>query len=471
MKNISKILHIVVTAIWLTGCNTVWADEDKAMVDMIIQGDYVVTMADGQPPIEQGAVAVQDGVIVAVGPADKILGTYQAQTVLDGKGKAVMPGLINAHTHTAMTLFRGVADDYDLMTWLQKYIFPLEGQFVDPDFIETGSALACLEMIESGTTNFVDMYFYPDVIAGVIETCGLRATLGAPSIDFPSPGFDGWEDSFAAAKQFVATHQGKHPRIRPAFAPHAPYTVSPEHLKEVVAAANETGAPVTMHLAEDKSETDIITDRYGTTPVRHVKALGMLDVPLIAAHVVWPDTSEIAMMSKSPMGAIHNPTSNMKTAAGFSPVPDMLSAGVKVGLATDGAASNNNLDMWDEIKLAALIHKGYRADATVMPAGAVLRMATLGGAEAIHQADTVGSLEVGKQADLLQIDLGATTMIPLYDIVSHLVYTANARDVDTTIVAGTILMRDRIVRSLDADAVRRRAVEKGLEIKAALKDK
>ncbi|GHF23960.1 N-ethylammeline chlorohydrolase [Kordiimonas sediminis] len=438
------------------------------MADLIVKADYLVSMAPESSVQEKAAVVVRDGVIIAVGPEADIAASYQADKVIGGEGRVLMPGLINGHTHTAMTMFRGVADDYELMTWLQKYIFPLEGQFVDPEMIEIGSSLACLEMIETGTTNFVDMYFYPEVIAAVVERCGVRATLSAPAIDFPSPGFKGWDDSFAAAKKFVADWMGKHPRIRPAYAPHAPYTVSEEHLAEVVAEAKKTGGWISMHLAEDKSETETILERYGKRPIPHVADIGMLDVNMIAAHVVWPNEDEIKMLAEAPLGAIHNPTSNMKTAAGFAPIPQMLKAGVKVGLATDGAASNNNLDMWEEIRLAALLHKGVSGDATAVPARAALHMATLGGAEAIGQNSLVGSLEVGKRADMIQISLESTETTPLYDVISHLVYAVNSRDVVTTIVDGAVLMEDRQVKSLNAEEVRAAAVRKGAEIKKAI---
>jgi 5-methylthioadenosine/S-adenosylhomocysteine deaminase len=335
------------------------------------------------------------------------------------------------------------------MTWLQKYIFPMEGRYVDEALIEAGTSLACYEMIQGGTTSFVDMYFYPDVIASVVDTCGLRATISAPMIDFPSPGFKGWEDSYAAGVEFVKRWKGKHPRITPALAPHAPYTVVPEHLKQAFETAKELDVPVSIHVAEDMAEIKTLEDRYGATSIDHLEAQGMFDVHTIAAHVVWPNDDEIRKLADASVGAIHNPTSNMKTAAGVAPVPAMMAAGVKVGLGTDGAASNNDLDMWEEMRLAALIHKGVNHDPTLMPAMDVLNIATKGGAEAAGFPANVGAIEVGAKADFIQVDLDKPRLTPLYDIVSHLVYAATASDVVTTVVDGKVLMENREVLTLD----------------------
>ncbi len=458
---------LLVCFLSLTGARA-WAGEKQA-ADMIVGGRYVVTMAEGRPVIENGAVAIRDGVIIAVDQADKITAAYQAKKNIPGPARILMPGLINGHTHTSMVLFRGMADDLPLMTWLQNYIFPMEGRFVDADFIEAGMRLACWEMIRGGTTTFVDMYFYPARAADVVESCGLRAIIGAPSIDFPSPGFAGWDDSFAAAQEFVKQYKSPFGRIMPAFAPHAPYTVSPEHLSEVAQAAKAQNTPITIHLAEDRAEITQIRQRFNTTPIRHVENRGLLDNRVIAAHVVHPTTADMDLLAKYKVGVIHNPTSNLKTAAGVSPVPEMLKRGVRLGLGTDGAASNNDLNMWEEIRLAALLHKGVNYDATAMPAQQVLNMATRGGAEAVGLDHLVGEIAVGKRADLIQVDMAAPNMTPLYDVISHLVYAVDARDVVTTIVDGRLLMADGRVLTLDGDKVRRRANEIAAKITQALK--
>ncbi|MFC3052925.1 amidohydrolase family protein [Kordiimonas pumila] len=424
------------------------------MADTIVTAKYVITMDEGNSVLKDGAVAISNGVIMAVGLRDEILKSYDAAEIIDDDNMALLPGLINGHTHSAMVLFRGLADDLDLMTWLQNYIFPAEGRYVDEDLIRAGASLACYEMIRGGTTTFVDMYFYPDVIASVVEECGLRAIIAAPMIDYPSPGFTGWDDSFQAGVDFARRWHGKNSRISPALAPHAPYTVSFDHLKAAFTAARELDVPISIHLAEDKAEVSTISEQYGTTSVQLLSRVGMLNQPTIAAHVVWPTPTDIAMLARSQVGVIHNPTSNLKTAAGVSPVPQMLKAGVKVGLGTDGAASNNDLDMWEEIRLAALIHKGVNLDPTLMPAIDALGLATSGGAKAIDKADTIGSIKVGMQADMIQVSLDSPRLSPLYDVVSHLVYAATSQDVVTTIVDGQVLMRHGVVKTLDAEKVK-----------------
>ena len=441
---------------------------EKQKADLIVAAKHIVTMDDSGTVLENAAIVVKDGVIIAIGPQEKMTAAYSAAEIIRGENRAIMPGFVNGHTHAAMVMFRGMADDLALMTWLQDYIFPMEGKYVDEALIEAGTALACYEMIRGGTTSFVDMYFYPDVIAGVVERCGLRATISTPMIDFPSPGFEGWDDSFAAGVDFVRRWKGKHPRITPALAPHAPYTVSPEHLAEAFAAAKELDVPISIHVSEDRSEIETIEERFGVTPVEHLAKAGMLEHTTLAAHMVWPTESDIKKLASSRVGVIHNPTSNMKTGAGVAPIPAMLEAGVKVGLGTDGAASNNDLDMWEEMRLAALIHKGVSRDPTVVPAMAALNMATRGGAEAAGFPADIGMLAVGMKADFIQIDLAEPRLTPLYNIISHIVYTANASDVVTTVVGGKVLMKDREVLSLDKAAVMA-AVEKiAVKIRADL---
>jgi 5-methylthioadenosine/S-adenosylhomocysteine deaminase len=452
----------------LAAAGTAAAQAPRERVDLVVQGAHVLTMEPGRPPLQDGAVAIRGGEIVAIAPRAEIEARYEAAEVVHGRDRVVLPGLVNGHTHAAMVLFRGIADDLDLMTWLQEYIFPMEARFVDAEFVRIGVRLACWEMIRGGTTTMVDMYFYPEVAAGVIEECGLRAVLGAPMIDFPSPGFTGWNDSFAAGVAFARRHAGSTGRITAALAPHAPYTVAPEHLRQALAAAREIGVPVKIHLSEDRAEIEQIRERFATTPVHHLNALGLLDHPLIAAHVVWPERDEIGLLAVKGAGAIHNPTSNLKTGAGIAPVPDMLAAGVRMGLGTDGAASNNDLNMWEEIRLAALLPKGVRNEPRAVPAAAALHMATAGGAEAIGLGDRIGVLRPGMRADLIQVSLASPRLAPLYDVVSHLVYAVSAEDVVTTVVDGRVLMRDARVLSVDGEAARRDALRKGAEIRAAL---
>lgn len=437
-------------------------------VDLIAYGDYVLTMQQEVRLIEKGAVAVQDGEIIAVGPATEIEAGFRSDQVINGTGKVLMPGLVNGHTHSSMVLFRGMADDLPLMTWLQDYIFPMEGRYVDKALVEAGTRLACWEMIKSGTTSFVDMYFYPDVIADVVVDCGLRAVVAAPMIDFPSPGFKGWDDSFEAGRSFASRWKGKHPRVTPALAPHAPYTVSKDHLEAAFAAARDIGVPVSIHVAEDQAEVKTISERYGVSSIELLSGLGMLDQQTVAAHVVWPTDDDIMRLAGSKTGAVHNPTSNMKTGAGVSPVAKMLAAGVNVGLGTDGAASNNDLDLWQEIRLAALIHKGVSHDPTLVTAIQALDMATRMGADAAGLGAAVGVLEPGRRADMIQVSLASPKFDPLYNIISHLVYVATSADVVTSIVDGVVLMEQGRVSTIDIDKVRSSVASIAQKIRADL---
>jgi 5-methylthioadenosine/S-adenosylhomocysteine deaminase len=466
---IRKYLSILCLPVLLAVDSLVAAAEPATVpVDLIVRGDYLLTMDDRQPLLEDGAVVVQGDRILRVGAWADIEKRFAGKIVLPGTGRIVMPGLVNGHTHTSMTLFRGMVDDLDLMTWLNQYVFPMEGRFVTPEFVRIGTELACWEMIESGTTSFVDMYFYPEVIAGVVERCGLRAIIAAPHIDYPSPGFEGWDDSFAAAIEFVTAWQGRHPRITPAFAPHAPYTVAPGHIEATAKMAAKLDAPVSMHVAEAPAETEYIRERYETSPVQHVAATGLFDQRLIAAHMIQLDEEDIALVAASGVGAVHNPTSNMKLGAGVSPVAAMIGAGIDVALGTDGAASNNDLDIWEEMRLAALLHKLKAADPTAIPAPVALDMATRMGARAIGLGDETGQLAPGKLADLIQVDFTHLRHGPLYDVPSHLVYVLDSQDVRTTIVGGRILMREREVLTLDGDALRKDVARTRDAIRAAL---
>jgi 5-methylthioadenosine/S-adenosylhomocysteine deaminase len=443
-----------------------FGNQGRQKVELIVGSDFIVTMNDAQPIIENGAIAIRDGKIVAVDTQYKIMASYKANKTLPGDGMVLMPGLVNGHSHSAMVLFRGLADDLALQDWLQNYIFPAEGKFVDENFVRVGEQLACWEMIRGGTTTFVDMYFKPDVAAKVVKECGLRAIIAPSSIDFPSPGFKGWDDAFASAINFLKTWKGKNERIIPAIAAHAPYTVSPEHLGQAIRAARKYDVPLTIHLAETQAEVKDVQQRYNATPVKHLDNLGFLEPRVFAAHVVWPNQSEIALLAKRGVGVIHNPDSNLKLASGFAPIPAMLKAGVKVGLGTDGAASNNTLDMWKAIRLTALIHKGTTLDPTAVPAKTVLRMATLGGAEALGLSGKIGAIKVGLQADLIQVKLKEPHLLPLYDVISHLVYASDAQDVDTVIVSGKVLMEKRQMLTVDPERIRREAISIAQKIKA-----
>jgi 5-methylthioadenosine/S-adenosylhomocysteine deaminase len=426
-------------------------------VDLLLYGDLVVTMDSADRVLADGAVAVDDGAIVGVGPRAEIDAAFRASERLDGAGRVLMPGLVNGHGHAAMTLLRGVADDLELMTWLNRYIFPAEVRFVDEAFVRTGTELACLEMIRGGTTTFVDMYYYPDTIAEVVEGCGLRGVITATVINQRSPDSATAEDGLALARAFLGRWQGRNPRITAALGPHALYTLTPELLTRTRELAEEFDVPVSIHLSESPFEIANSRERFGTTPVHKLETIDFFRGHTIAAHVIWPTDDELPILATRSIGAIHNPTSNMKIASGVAPVARMLEAGVSLGLGTDGAASNNDLNMWEEMRLAAFLQKVDTMDPTALPAPAVLRMATAGGAQAIGLGARTGSLEVGKRADLIQVSVDDPRLVPLYDVVSHLVYVADQQDVVNVVVDGQVLMRDRQVLTLDQDAVIARA--------------
>jgi 5-methylthioadenosine/S-adenosylhomocysteine deaminase len=418
-------------------------------VDQIVFGEHVVTMDAAGTVIRDGAVAVDKGRIVAVGPRAEVKEAYRGRERLDGEGRVLLPGLINGHAHAAMSLLRGVADDLELMTWLTEYIFPAEVRFVDPEFVRIGTELACWEMLRGGTTTFVDMYYFPDAVAEVVERCGIRALVGTSVIDQKSPDAADAAAGLANARTFVTRWKDRNPRVTPVLAPHAIYTLQPEQLKSVRALASELGVGVTIHLVESRAELDTARQRYGTTPVHALESLGFFSGPTIGAHVIWPQPEEIPVLARRGVGAIHNPTSNMKIASGIAPVAELLKAGVAVGLGTDGAATNNDLDLWEEMRLAAFLQKVHTMDPTVLPARTALGLASAGGAKAIGLGDQIGSLEPGKRADLVQVSLDDLHLAPLYDVISHLVYVVDAQDVVTVVVEGRTVVRDGRVLTLD----------------------
>ena len=445
--------------------------EDPGAIDLIILGDHVVTMNKVLAVIENGAVAVDDGVIIDVGTAASIQSRHTARETLPGENRVVMPGLVNGHQHAAMTLLRGVADDLALMDWLNNYIFPAEVEFVDSEFVRIGTELACWEMIRGGTTTFVDMYYYPDTIAEVIRDCGMRALISATVIDQRSPDAEDAGDSIDKGIGFVVRWNGRNPRITPIFGPHANYTLNAEQLKATREAAQDLGVPVSIHVAESQFESQYAQDTYGKTSIEMLEEIGFFDGPTIAAHVVWPSELEIQILQKRHVGVVHNPSSNMKLASGISPVAEMLDAGVRVGLGTDGPASNNDLDMWEEMRLAAFLQKVDRMDPTVLPASTVLKMATIGGAMAIGLGDEIGSLEIGKRADIIQVAFDDVHHVPTYDVISHLVYVTDEQDVATVVVDGIVLMREREFLGIDTERVAAEANALAAQIHSTLQER
>jgi 5-methylthioadenosine/S-adenosylhomocysteine deaminase len=420
-------------------------------VDIIVTGGTVITMAG--PNIDDGAVAIDKGDIVAVGKSADIAKRFAGTDTIHARGSAVLPGFVNAHTHVPMTLFRGIADDRDLMDWLQHFIFPAEAKNVDRDFVRWGTRLAAAEMIASGTTTFTDMYYFESDIAAEAKKAGLRAVVGETMIDFPVADNKTWDAAVAYVREFV-THWRGDRLITAALAPHAPYTVSRAHLEQIRALATELHAPILIHVAETKNEAAQIKDNTsGLSPAAYLDSIGFLGHDVIAAHGVWLTPEDIQTFAKKRVGVAHCPESNMMLASGVAHVVDMRKAGVSVGLGTDGpAGSNNNLDMVEEAASAARLQKITLGDPKALSARDVLEMATIGGAKVLGMEDRIGTLEAGKRADVIVIDLQQPKTQPVYSVESAIVYAASGNSVVTTICDGRVLMRNRKVLTVDVPA-------------------
>jgi 5-methylthioadenosine/S-adenosylhomocysteine deaminase len=429
------------------------AAQSRRQVDLLVLGGTIVTMDATRRVIDDGAIAVADGRIVAIGVRAQIEGSYRSRQRINATGKVITPGLINGHTHIPMVLFRGLADDLDLQEWLTKYIFPAEAKNVTEEFVRVGTRLGLAEMIRGGTTTYCDMYYFEDAIADETAKAGVRGLLGETIIDFPVADNKTNAEGMAYAERFVSRWKG-HDLIVPAIAPHAPYTVSEAHLKSVRAFSDRTGAPIVTHISETKREVDDSVKAKGASPVAYLDRIGFLNERVIAAHMVWPQGSDIAILKRRGVGVVHNPQSNMKLAAGVAPVPKMMTEGLLVGLGTDGAASNNDLNMWEEMDTVAKLHKVFSGDPKVISAQQAFELATIRGAQALHMEKEIGSLEVGKRADVLVINRDTLNQIPLYSIYSDLVYATKASDVQTVVINGRILMRNRRLLTLNETTIK-----------------
>jgi 5-methylthioadenosine/S-adenosylhomocysteine deaminase len=439
----------------------------KDRVDLLVTGGTVVTMDGQRRVIEDGAVAIRGDLIVAVGPRAEIEYRFEAALTIDAHGALVMPGLINGHAHAAMSLFRGLADDLALDEWLQKYIFPAEARNVTPDFVYWGTRLGVLEMLRGGITTYADMYYFEDVVARVTKEAGMRGVLGETIIDFPAPDNKTLVQTFAYSQKYLDHWKGD-PLIIAAVAPHSIYTCAEKTLQQAAALARRNNAPILIHIAEAQFELEQSRAKHGATPVAYLERIGFLGPDVVGAHCVWVDQADIATLAHFDVGCIHNPSSNMKTAAGVMPVPEMLAAGEPIGLATDGAASNNNQDLFEEMDLAAKLQKVARMDPRALPEKQVVEMATINGARALHLEKIIGSLEAGKKADLIVVDTGAPHATPMYDVYSELVYALKASDVRTVVIAGKIVMRDRQMLTLDEKGILAKAEEYKKKVTASL---
>jgi 5-methylthioadenosine/S-adenosylhomocysteine deaminase len=424
--------------------------------DLLIVGGTIVTMDGTRKVIDDGGIAVRDGRIIGIGPRAEIERHFSSRKRISGTGKLITPGLINGHTHIPMVLFRGLADDLDLQEWLTKYIFPAEAKNVTEEFVRVGARLGLAEMIRGGTTTYCDMYYFEDAIAEETSKAGVRGVLGETLIDFPVADNKTNAEGMAYVEKFVSRWKGND-LIVPAIAPHAPYTVSEDHLKAVRAFSDRTGVPIVTHISETKREVDDSVKAKGASPVAYLDRIGFLNERVIAAHMVWPQGTDINILKQRRVGVVHNPQSNMKLAAGVAPVPKMLDAGVLLGLGTDGAASNNDLNMWEEMDTVAKLHKVFSGDPKVISAQQAFELATIRGAQALHLEKEIGSLETGKRADLLIIERDSLNQIPLYNIYSDLVYATKGADVESVIINGRVVMQNRRLLTLNEVTIKRDA--------------
>ena len=425
--------------------------EAKTPVDILIHNAKVLTLNDSDEIFSPGTVAIQNDEIVWVGPEDSWPDRFEPGELVNMAGGLIMPGLINAHTHAAMTCFRGLADDLPLTVWLNEHIFPAEKK-IDAEMVYKGTLLACAEMILSGTTTFCDMYLFEDQVAKAAHEAGMRAVVGEVLYDFPSPNYGPPENGLSFTRDLINTW-AKDPLISVAVEPHAVYTCSPGLLRACRDIAVEFRVPMIIHLAESQDEVDQVKGLYGVSPVMHLEKLGLLGPHLVADHCVVLRDEEIDLLAHRGVKVVHNPESNMKLASGVAPAVELLARGVAMGLGTDGCASNNNLDMLAEMDTAAKLHKVYRLDPTVMGARTVTHLAVRGGARVLGVEDKVGCLEPGKKADIIGLDLDKPHLTPLYNIYSHLVYAVSAADVTLSIINGRVVMRNGELLTLDVERV------------------
>ncbi len=444
-------------------------------VDTILCGGMVVTMNEGFDLIADGAVAIKGADIAAVGTRDEVLARFSSDNLVECGDGMIMPGLVNAHTHVPMTLLRGLADDLRLDVWLYGYIMPTEREFVNPEFCRLGTSIACAEMIRSGITSFADMYYFEADVAEATVEAGLRGVLGQTVLKFPAPDAESYEDSLAYCRSFIQKWRG-HPLIVPAIAPHAPYSNTDEIMRRCVALAREFDVPLLTHLAETNFEIENSLNEFGMTVIAHMQHIGLFEAKVLAAHCVHIDQNEMLMLHDGDATVAHCPTSNLKIASGIAPVAQMLKSDLTVGIGTDGPASNNDLDMFEEIRLAAILAKTESNDPTALPARQALLMATRQGAAALFMDDITGSLEVGKRADLIVVDSSPLHNFPHFQrdpnaVYSRIVYAAKSTDVRHVLCNGRWLMRDRNLLTLNEASLRTQAEDYARQVDQFLRER
>jgi 5-methylthioadenosine/S-adenosylhomocysteine deaminase len=432
--------------------------------DIIIKNGTILTLDSKNSIFENGFLCIRGDSISQIGAGDPTW--FNAEKIIDARGGLILPGLVNGHTHAAMSLFRGLADDLPLMEWLNHYIFPVECK-MDAEFVYTGTRLALAEMIMSGTTTFCDMYLFEDQVARAAREAGVRCLVGEVLYDFPSPNYGPVEKGLEYTESLIQKWQ-KDPLVSIAVEPHSLFTCSPELLIASNELALKYKVPLIIHVAETLTELSEIKKKYGKTPVNHLDSLGLLGPHLIADHCVHLENADIKTMARHGVSVVHNPESNMKLASGIAPIPQMLSQGLTVGLGTDGCASNNNLDLFSEMDTAAKLHKVNTLDPTIMDALTVLKMATIHGAKALGLQNVTGALEVGKKADVIVIDTHKPHLTPMYNAISHLVYAARGNDVSHSVINGQPVMEDRKLLTLDIDEIITQAREISIRVRSWL---
>ncbi|EPZ7319514.1 amidohydrolase [Vibrio mimicus] len=427
----------------------------KTQADLMITDAMVLTMNGDKTVYQNGTVVVKENKIIAVGDAE-LAKQYQAKQMLDVDGDIVMPGLINTHTHVSMTVFRSLGDD--VPDRLHRYIFPLESKLVSRDMVRIGANLGNVEMLKGGVTTYADMYYFEDEVAKTVDQIGMRAVLGQSVIQFPVADAKNAEEGIQYALNFIEQYQD-HPRITPAFAPHAPYTNTTETLQKIAKLSLEKNVPVLIHLAESTREQEKIAERSnGLSPVQYMHEIGALNANLVGAHMILVDDKDIELVKKSDMGVAHNMSANIKSAKGVAPALKMYDENVRIGLGTDGPMSGNTLSTIDEFNQVAKVHKLVNQDRAAMPPLKVIDMATMGAAKALHMEDKIGSLEVGKLADIIVIDTKAPNMVPIYNPYSALVYSANSGNVRHAIIDGKLVMQDRQINTVNEEQIRQEAL-------------
>jgi len=444
------------------------AQRTKQKVDLMVTGEYVVTMDAQRTIYNDGALAVKGDTIIAVGPRAEVEAKYDASQTINGKNSLVLPGFINGHTHVPMTLFRGLHDDVTLDEWLRKYIFPAEAKNVTEEFVRWGTRLAAAEQIRSGVTTFADMYYFEDAVAEETKAAGMRGVLGETILDFPAPDNKSEAEMLRYTETFLTKWKGD-PLIHAAVAPHSIYTCSRKTLEDASALARKYGAPILIHVAEMKKELDDSLAQNGATPVQYLDKVGVLGKDVVAAHCIFVNDADRRILAQRQVGCVHNPSSNMMLASGVAPVPETRAAGVAVGLGTDGpAGSNNDLDLMEEMDLAAKLAKITKNDPRALNARAVVEMATIDGAKALHMDKEIGSLEAGKKADLILISVDEPNAMPMYDVYAQLAYALKASDVATAVIGGRIVMRDRKLLTVNEEQAIAKAREYKKKIAASL---